>query len=437
MARTRPNDEKLASFCSTKDIGTVERIFSKAERKLKDLGRDEKDFEPFRETSTELGTFGEEGWGAWIDEIEPVHEEDIQALGRLVATCRRRLGHTAEPSSPDPTKAVEQVIPTTSDAVEALDQAIPTAFISYSWDSPEHKLWVKELARQLRADGVDVKLDQWETVPGDRLPEFMERAIRENDYVLIICTPNYKRKSDDREGGAGYEGGIITGELFTTRNERKFIPVLRSGTWLQSMPSWLGGKYGIDLSGNPYSEDEYQNLLTTLHNQREQPPPIGKEPQLRKSVREEAQVFYPTNERTDREFEPIKIKGVLVDQVGRPANDGTQGSALYTVPIQLSRRPTHEWCRVFIQLWDHPPRYSIRHRPGIATVWDDRIVLKGTTIEEVRDFHRDTLKLVVDAANTEIEQRTRGRRAAEEEAQRQEQQRQQDLRRIADDLTFD
>jgi hypothetical protein len=39
-------------------------------------------------------------------------------------------------------------------------------------------------------------LDQWATVPGDRLPHFMEKAIRENSYVLIICTPKYKEKSD-------------------------------------------------------------------------------------------------------------------------------------------------------------------------------------------------------------------------------------------------
>jgi hypothetical protein len=43
-----------------------------------------------------------------------------------------------------------------------------------------------------------VTLDQWELQPGDQLPAFMERAVRENDYVLIVCTPLYKRRSDER-----------------------------------------------------------------------------------------------------------------------------------------------------------------------------------------------------------------------------------------------
>ena len=39
------------------------------------------------------------------------------------------------------------------------------------------------------------------------------------------------------------------------------------------------------------------------------------------------------------------------------------------------------------------------HRPGIASVIGNRIILDGTTIDEVKEFHRDTLKLCVDEAN--------------------------------------
>jgi hypothetical protein len=58
----------------------------------------------------------------------------------------------------------------------------PTVFISYSWDDEAHKEWVRQLATQLRADGVDARLDHWHAVPGDQLPEFMEREIRGSDY---------------------------------------------------------------------------------------------------------------------------------------------------------------------------------------------------------------------------------------------------------------
>jgi hypothetical protein len=71
----------------------------------------------------------------------------------------------------------------------------PSAFISYSWDDDAHKEWVRTLAERLRADGVDVTLDRWATVPGDQLSAFMERAIRENQFIVIICTPRYNPHS--------------------------------------------------------------------------------------------------------------------------------------------------------------------------------------------------------------------------------------------------
>ena len=47
----------------------------------------------------------------------------------------------------------------------------------------------------------------------------------------------------------------MTAEVSTTRNHRKFIPVLRLGDWASSGPSWLKGKYYVDLTGAPYSEN--------------------------------------------------------------------------------------------------------------------------------------------------------------------------------------
>jgi len=148
----------------------------------------------------------------------------------------------------------------------------PKAFVSYSWDDEGHKAWVKKLATRLREDGVNIILDQWHVVPGTQLPEFMERAVRESDFVLIVCTPRYKGKSDGRIGGVGYEGHIMTAEVFAKYNHEKFIPLLRNGRWGDAAPWWLSGKYYIDLRGEPYREDEYRRLLNTLHRRNEVPP---------------------------------------------------------------------------------------------------------------------------------------------------------------------
>src|SRR2546426_9915282 len=164
------------------------------------------------------------------------------------------------------------------DALEARNDwttLMPKTFISYSWDSAKHKAWVHDLATRLRQDGIDVTFDQWHLVPGDQLPHFMEKAVRESDFVLIICTLRYKERSEARTGGVGYEGDIMTAEILTSRNERKFIPVLRQGSWANSAPGWLSGKYYVDLSGDPYSHAQYQDLLTTLAGIRPQAPPLS------------------------------------------------------------------------------------------------------------------------------------------------------------------
>jgi hypothetical protein len=320
------------------------------------------------------------------------------------------------------------------------DEAPPKVFISYSWDDEGHKQWVRDFAARLRADGVEAIIDQWAVVPGDRLPHFMEKAIRENSYVLIVCTPKYKEKSDNRKGGVGYEGDIMTAEVYAGANHRKFIPVLRGGSWTTAIPSWLGGKYSIDLSGSPYSEDQYRDLLATLHNMRDQAPPVGpapRRPSPPEPIREAVKKFLPTQEDTNKEFEPVRIVGVLADEVGEPLNDGTQGSALYAVPFKLNRTPSTEWADLFIRTWDHPPQFTTSHRPGIARVQGDRIILVGTTIEEVKKTHRDTLKLVVDTVNKEIGEYVRRRRASEQAKTDQSQQHKENVRRIANDLTFD
>ena len=124
----------------------------------------------------------------------------------------------------------------------------PHVFISYSWDTPEHKVWVQNLAIRLRSDGVDAHIDQWTAIPGAHLPAYMESAVRDSSFVLVVCTPNYRMKADSRGGGVGYEGDIITGEVLTEGNHTKFIPILRQGTWKSASPSWMRGKIYIDLN---------------------------------------------------------------------------------------------------------------------------------------------------------------------------------------------
>lgn len=311
---------------------------------------------------------------------------------------------------------------------------MPTAFISYSWDNDSHKEWVRDLSTRLRSDGVNVVLDQWDSIPGDQLPEFMEKSIRENDYVVIICTQNYKNKSDKREGGVGYEGDIITAELFSYGNNRKFIPILRGKVWKECAPSWIIGKYYISLNSDPYSEDQYQDLLATILGIRVKAPPIGTPPNQIKSKK---RIIESNN--TDgpmHSSDQIQIIGILADEVTTPKMDGTRGSGLYTIPIQLSKTPSSEWADILRQLWNNPPRFSTMHRPGIASVSGNRIILRGTTIEEVRDYHRDTLVLCVEKANEIISQLERKERIKKELERKKEEDHKKNIKGVSDQIDF-
>lgn len=130
-----------------------------------------------------------------------------------------------------------------------MDTKAKKVFISYSWDNPEHQKWVLKLATDLRSKyGIDVILDQFELSAGKDLTYFMERSIEVSDKVLIILTPNYKLKAENREKGVGYETSIISQEIFESLiTTVKFIPILRSGTRKSASPKHLSSKVDHDM----------------------------------------------------------------------------------------------------------------------------------------------------------------------------------------------
>ena len=302
----------------------------------------------------------------------------------------------------------------------------PKAFISYSWDDDDHKSWVAKLATELRNDGVDTTLDQWHAVFGDQLTSFMEKEIRENNYVLIICTPNYKLKSNERKGGVGYEGDIMTAEVLNKGNHRKFIPVLARGTWEESAPTWLEGKFYVDLSTEEMYRKNYPDLTATLLGTRPDAPPLQKSSQ---PIHAEPPAGTQLNE-------PVKIVGVIVDEVTEPALDGTRGSALYSVPFRLNRVPSSLWSEIFIRAWNRP-LYSSMHRPRIASVRGAKIILNGTTIEEVKRYHRDTLVVCVDEANQKEKEFLERNRREQELRHQQVEEHRKEVKDASEDLSFD
>ena len=307
-----------------------------------------------------------------------------------------------------------------------MDVQAPKVFISYSWEDKEHKEWVKQFTDRLLDNGIDATLDQYDLPLGERLPQFMEQSIASSDYVLIICTPTYKTKSDKRSGGVGYEENIISGELLTTGNERKFIPIICKGTVQTAMPNCLSGKLGIDLTNEQHYEENFNDLLTTLQGKKKKPP-VNYASYKANTI--------PASNQID-EAEPIHILGIITDQVTVPKMDGTRGSALYKIPFRLSKRPSALWQELFVHFWNSPPRFTTMHRPGIASVYDDQIILDGTTIEEVHDYHRETLILCVNLANEKEAKIIKEEQLKKEREETQRNKHFSNVKSVAEDIKF-
>lgn len=134
-------------------------------------------------------------------------------------------------------------------------------FISYSWDNDIHKAWVERLATDLNKY-VYVILDQWDLRAGNDMAHFMEQSVSQSDKVLCILTPNYKQKCDSRKGGSGYESSLISAEIVRVNPPSKFIPILRSGDFVNSCPLSLSPRLGLDFSSN--DPEIYKKMLEKL-----------------------------------------------------------------------------------------------------------------------------------------------------------------------------
>ena len=154
----------------------------------------------------------------------------------------------------------------------------PKVFVSYSWDSPEHRQWVARLAATLRSNGIDAILDQWHVRGGEDLAAFMDRSLREADRVLVICTDGYYQRAVARQGGVGYEHSMVTGELMRNVGSNKFIPIVLQSESQAQVPPELTGRLRFDLGHGPNYHTQLDALIRDLHNVPTPIPPLGQNP---------------------------------------------------------------------------------------------------------------------------------------------------------------
>ncbi len=123
----------------------------------------------------------------------------------------------------------------------------PRVFISYTGTGKENLTWVKALAKALRENGVDARLDAYHLKPGFDLPQWMTNEVIMAEKVLLICDKYYMEKADFRKGGVGWETMVIQGDMLAQGdNKQKYIAIIREDTIDEALPIYMKSKYAIN-----------------------------------------------------------------------------------------------------------------------------------------------------------------------------------------------
>jgi len=141
-------------------------------------------------------------------------------------------------------------------------------FISYSWDSEEHKQWVQQLAEDLMDSmpELDVEYDQRGMDHRVDRNQYMESAIFESDAVLVIITKNYTEKANAREGGVGRETAMAAERHWKDsggKSKTRILAIKRESD--AEVPRYLVASLYFDFSRS----DGYDDALVQLRGQLE------------------------------------------------------------------------------------------------------------------------------------------------------------------------
>lgn len=139
----------------------------------------------------------------------------------------------------------------------------PSCFVSYAWGDVENERWVeKRLATDLQNAGFDIVLDRWHNAQiGASVARFIER-IQSIDRVIVVGTPDYKRKYENLESDKGYivaaEVDLINNRLLGTELQKSSIlPLVKTGEKSSSLPPLMHSRVHAN-----YTNDEHYFLVT-------------------------------------------------------------------------------------------------------------------------------------------------------------------------------
>ncbi|WP_445322124.1 hypothetical protein [Paenibacillus sp. FSL F4-0087] len=89
------------------------------------------------------------------------------------------------------------------------------------------------------------------------LNQMMVNAIKNNDYVIVVLTENYRNRADSFQEGVGFEAEILLGQ--------NHIVMRHSGDFDNVFPTYFRNYYAIDFSDDNQFEKRFDELVHRIY----------------------------------------------------------------------------------------------------------------------------------------------------------------------------
>ena len=179
------------------------------------------------------------------------------------------------------------------DEVHASEQAnsaiVPLrVFISYAHDDAVHVERVREFWLFLRANGIDARLDLHASEQRQDWANWIAREVRDADRVLVVASPEYRRRAEGDAGpsegrGVQWESRLIRDRFYADLQAglKWSIPVVLPGCSASDIPLWLMPASTTHYVVSDYTVAGAESLLRVLTRQpQEVEPQLGVVPRL-------------------------------------------------------------------------------------------------------------------------------------------------------------
>lgn len=145
-----------------------------------------------------------------------------------------------------------------------------SVFISYAYDSDEHKEKVESFVDMLRQMGFIAEMDSMLKSEYPDIDQMMTYGLS-HDKVIVVLSPEYKRKADKAIGGVWKEFKMIASDLEITPQKYIFVSFdsITNAVKERIIPIRIGNRWIVDLEKG--RSDNYNELIAFIREEKEYP----------------------------------------------------------------------------------------------------------------------------------------------------------------------